>query len=642
MKVSKSLLNIGSGVAGLVVVILIAIAANVILSNFSLRMDLTDEKLYTLSEGTGNILKRLEQPVILKFFFNESDPQIPMPVKSFARRVQDLLVEYEVRADGNIVIENYDPKPDSDAEDWAQRYGVAGQGLGFMGPTLYIGLVAVMDDAEAVMPVLDPQSENLLEYNITRMITRVANPSKPVVGVLSSLPVLGSTPPPYAMPGQPTPQPQPAWVAFRELRKDYEVRNVETSVERIDDDIDTLIVVHPKNLSDKVLFAIDQFVLRGGSLLAFLDPLSLSELDTQPAPPQMRFAARSSNLPKLLDAWGVTYEDSKVVADLEATSRLRVGNGNEIQNSPVWLSLRRAHLNAEDILTSELESVMMPYAGSFRVAEAEGLEVVPLLSSSETSSLVEAMTAQYSADGVRRAFKSGYTRLVLAVRLHGKLRTAFPNGAPDSEDDASGEGDDEGAGDRDAKPQEAFLIASVDTSTVVLVGDSDMLFDRFCVRETGFFGFKAHQPMNDNLALLVNTVEQITGSTDLIGVRARGKTERPFEVVLELERKAQQRYLAEEVRLQQTLEDAQRRLAELQRQKDSSQKYILSAQQKAEIGNFQKQVLVTKRELKLVRRRLREDIERLGVKLKVINILLMPAFVAVAGVSFGAYRRKKQ
>ena len=641
MKVARSIWRAGGSAVGVVVVACIAVAVNVILGSLNWRADLTEEKLYALSGGTKAVVGKLENTVTLKFFFSSSSPEVPVQLKNYAQRVEDLLVEYELAGGGRVRIEKFDPKPDSDAEDWAKRYGVQGQAVGFMGPMLYLGLVAATGDSEDVLPVLDPRAEDTLEYSITRMISRVANPKKPVVGVMSALPVMGRQAPPYPMPGQPPPQPQPAWFAFADLQRDYDVRTLDPSDESIAEDIDALVLVHPKNLAPKTLFAIDQFVLRGGRLIAFLDPLCITEAELNPAPPQMRFqASYASNLEGLLDAWGVTYDPGKVVADLEAQSRLR-GADNRIEENPVWLSLNQRHLDGEDILTSHIESVMLPFSGAFSVAAAAGLEVSTLMSSSETSALMDAMTAQFGGEGLRRQFRSSMTRHALAVRLHGKLKTAFPDGAPKDEpaDEAGGE---DAADEADAADVAGTgLKESTDKSTVLLVGDVDMLYDRFCVQEVNFFGQRGHQPMNDNLAFLANAIEQAAGSSALIGIRTRGRSVRPFEVVQDLQRQAQERYLAEEGMLQQKLEEVQRRLGELQQRKDHSQEFIISADQQREIKKFRDQQYETQQQLKLVRRRLREDIERLGAKIKTVNILLMPLCVALSGIGFGVYRRRR-
>jgi len=262
----KTILKLSGGAFGLLALLVILIAANIMLGNFHFRKDLTEEKIFTLSEGTQNILKKLDAPVTLKYFFTRSSAETPIPLKTFAQQIEDLLKEYRLAANGKIIVEIYDPKPDSDYEEWAERYGLIGQNPGMLESPIYCGLVAVKGDLFEAIPFVDPNAEELLEYNITRMIARVANPKKPVIGVMSSLPVMGMRSFPYALPGQPPPKNQPPWAAFQDLNKDYDVRQIPVGAEQIEPDINVMIVVHPKNLSDKTLFALDQFVLRGGRL----------------------------------------------------------------------------------------------------------------------------------------------------------------------------------------------------------------------------------------------------------------------------------------------------------------------------------------------------------------------------------------
>src|ERR1035437_3846780 len=316
---TRQLWKFTGSLVGLLALLAILIAANIILSRVRVRVDLTGEKLYTLSEGTRAVLKSLDGPVTLKFFFSGSAAEVPMPLKNFARQVEDLLKEYELASGNKIVVETYNPKPDSDAEEWAQRYGITGERMGITDAALYLGLVAVKGDTHSVLPFLDPRNEEMLEYNITRMIARVANPKKPVIGILSSLPVMGVRSFPYAMPGQPPPKNQPPWVAFQDLNKDYDVRQLPVEADAIDPAIDVLIVVHPKAISEKTQHAIDQFVLRGGRLLAFIDPLCLADAMNQEA--AMGMARPMSDLGRLTAAWGITYEPDKVVADLSASTR---------------------------------------------------------------------------------------------------------------------------------------------------------------------------------------------------------------------------------------------------------------------------------------------------------------------------------
>ena len=621
-------LKLSGGAIGLVMVLAILVAANVILHQFRLRADLTSEKLYTLSDGTRHVLQKLDSDVTLMFFFNTSSPEVPVPLKAFAQQVEDLLKEYASASQGRVHIEKYDPKPDSDAEDLAQRYGLEGQMLPPAGPTLFIGLVARSGDRQATLPMIDPRTGELLEYNITRLVHRVTTTHKPVVGVMSSLPVLG-TPTSPTMPPSHRRKAQPAWAAFRDLPQDYTVRPIPTSTETIDADVDTLVVVHPKGLEDKTLFAIDQFVLRGGRLLAFVDPFCVADEDsTQDMNPYGGMgASRSSSLDKLFTAWGVHYEPGKVVADIEAATQVRERN-NSVQQSPYYLSLRKPNLAKGDVLTTPVNSLMMVMAGAFTGEPATGLKTIPLVTSSGKSALCDTMMLNYDPDSYRRQFRNNSKSYTLAVRLEGTFKTAFPEGMP-------GE-----AGTNTASA--SFLKESKTGGHVILVADVDMLYNPFCVQELNLFGYQGFQPFNDNINLLANMVEQLGGSADLIGVRCRGTLNRPFTRVLALQAEAQSRWMEQEQELEGKLQASQQRIEELQRQKDDKQRFILSPEQNRELEGIRGEVLKYKQELKQVRRNLREDIETLGMDVKVINIFAVPGLVALTGLGFALVRRLKK
>ncbi len=627
---SKSFWKTSGGIAGLLILFAIIIAVNVILGRVRVRADLTGEKLYTLSQGSRSILAKLEQPLTLKLFVSSSSPAMPPVLKNYARQVEDLLKEYVVASNGRIALEKYDPVPDSDAEEWAQKYGISGQPMDIFGPPVYFGLVAQMGDAEAAIPAFDPQAEELLEYTITRLIYRVCHPEKPVVGVISSLQVLGTRTPPFPMPGQPRPASQPPWLIFQDLRDDYTFRELQTSVERIDDDIKTLLLIHPKDLSDKTLYAIDQFVLRGGQLMALLDPLSVADMETSGGANPFGMSRTSSNLAKLLSAWGVTYDENKVVADMRAISRVRMGDGGRVEESPVWLSLSRSNTSARDILTSGIESIMLPYAGAFTAESTKELTVTPLVMSSESACLVNSFSAQLGASTVRSEFRSGGVPLALAVRLTGTFKTAFPEGAPK---DVSGSDTNQPP----SSSEEESLKEG--RSTVILIADVDMIYDRFCVQEINFLGARAFQPLNDNAIFFANALEQAAGSADLVGIRSRGRFARPFEVVLKRQEKAMLQWQAKEKELEARLQETQSRLRELQTDKDPKQRFILSEQQKKAIESFREQEFQIKQDLKMVRKNLRQDIERLGMIVKTVNIAAMPALVVLGGIGFWMRRR---
>jgi len=628
------------GAAGLVLLAVILVAANSILGNLRVRADLTEHKLYTLSEGTRNILGELDSNVTLKFFFNSSSPEVPSVLKNYARQVEDLLREYRIASGRRITIETFDPRPDSDAEEWAERYGLPSQQIGMLGPRLYLGLVAVAGDTEATIPVLDPRLESLLEYHITRLIYRVGHPEKPVIGIMSSLPVLGTRAPQYPIPGQPAPPSQPAWLAFQDLEEDYELRELPLSTEEIPGDVRALVVVHPKDLSPATQFAIDQFVLGGGHVLAFLDPASLAETEMAGPAPFGR-GRKGSDLGNLLGVWGVRYRPAMVVADVNAASRVR-GAQNRVESSPVWLSLRAANVSRDDLLTSQLESIMMPYAGAFADDTNEDLEFSPLITTSERVGVVGAMSAQFGTEAVRRDFKPESAPLHLAVRLSGKFTTAFPNGNPAGDEPERGAEKEDAKDEKDEDEKEEETSLKEGESLVILVGDSDMLFDRFCVQQIDFFGFAAHQPMNNNLDLLANAVEQVSGSSDMVSIRSRGEFNRPFDLVLRLEQEARREWQAKEDSLSEKLRETQRQLRQLQSEKDQSQRFILSARQRDAIKGFREEEHRIKQELKQVRKNLRSNIERLGATVKALNIALMPLVVSLVGVSYGLFRRRRR
>ena len=611
------------GAVGLVVLAVIVIAADFILAKLPLRCDLTAERLYTLSEGSRTVLSKLEEDVTFKYYLSASAADMPMQLKTYAQEVENLMKEYERASGGHIVLETYDPKPDSDAEEWAQRYGIEPQTVNPFGSPIYFGVTAVCGDREETLGVLSPRTQATLEYDLTRLVTRVAWPEKPVLGVLTSLgDVLGGEMNPMMMQmGQRPPQ---GWAAFAELGKDYEVRNVATDVEKIDDDITTLVVLHAKDLSDKALYAIDQFVLRGGKLIACCDPFSVKDMiaSRQKQNPMMMQMGGGmdgpSTLGKLFDAWGVKFETGKVACDLEASTKLNNGQGG-VDENPAVLSLGKDNLDEGDLLVRGLSNLMFPFSGAFEFAKKDmDLVFTPVITTSKDNSCaVDKMTFQFGG-GIKDAIPDGKAR-VLAARLSGQFKTAYPKG-PDGTNDVS-KALKEGKG------------------TVLLFGDSDFLADDFCVRmmKTPFGSIP--QLINDNLTLFSNVIEQFAGREELIGVRSRGASDRPFTVVNDLEAKAIRKFQARESQFQEELQMTQQRLAALQKGKTGSDRFILSKEQQDEIVKLRKAQSETRRELKKVRKELTADIDTLGLTLKCLNIVLVPLLVVLFGLFRGLKRR---
>ncbi len=502
------------GLSAILVLLGIIIVFNVILGPVRLRKDVTQDKLYTLSNGTKTLLKGLDRDVTLKFYFSKSNERVPVPLKNFAGRVRDLLKEYESHSSGHLAIEEYDPKIDSDEEEWAQRYGLHGQPLDMFGggDNLYFGIVAVSGNKEAAIPMLVQNAEPQLEYMLTRMVSEVTKQKTATVGLMSSLPIQGSARSQYMPPGRGN----QSWAIISELEQQYDIKKIEMDTGEIPEDIDTLIVIQPSGISDATLYAIDQFVLRGGHLLAFTDPMCLTALENAP---QQQYGmpppASSSDLNKLTDAWGLSMPISQIAADENAASMLSSGQG-QAQRNAAWLSLRENNINRKDITTSSLKELMLPFAGTFTGTVSNGLKMTTLLSTEEDGFLINS----YAAQSGKIDIPDKKSELPIAVRIQGKFKTAFPEGKPSE--------------NKDDENNSAGLKESQKEGVVILVADVDMLADRFCIRKINMFGQSIAQPINQNISFAINMVEQLCGSEALIGLRSRNSFDRPFDKLIKM------------------------------------------------------------------------------------------------------------
>lgn len=613
--------------AGLGLVLLILIFVNIIFSQFSPRWDATADRMYSLSDSTIDILSTLEEEVTIKVFYTQDAENTPGHLKNYARRVLDFISEYEHHGKGNIRVEIYNPTMDSEEEEWAQKYGIQGISLP-TGDSFYFGLAILALDQEEVMPYLDVARENQLEYDLTRIITRVQTSKKSKISIFSGLPVFG-TPAYMRMPGQPGGQ-EP-WLFINELKKTYEVKEVRASDSSLDGDTDLLIVIYPKGISDELQYAIDQYILAGGNALIMVDPMAVT--DTTPSQNQMQ--AKSASLDKLFSAWGVRMDSSKVVADLDNPTRL-ASRENQVEDNPLWISMSPAGLSQENIITAKLEKMLLPMAGAIEKTDDLKVKMEPLLQASANSSLTNSFMARFGPNALRRDFKASGENYNLAVKLTGAFKTAFPAGKPKKkkEDGAPEEEETD-----DAAPH---LTAGEKEATVIILADSDFLFDRFYVNIQNFLGMNLSQIFNDNLNFLLNTAEVLSGASALIDIRSRGQFERPFTVVQDLEKKAQARWLAREQELVRKADETNRKLRELEKNKDSSQQFILSEEQEKEIEKFREEKIRVNKELKVVRRNLRSEIESLGNTLKFVNIILVPLLVSIAGILYSLHMRKKR
>ena len=603
-----------TGLVGVLLLLGILIAFNAVLRPMRARIDVTEDKLYTLSDGTKQLLGELERDVTLKFYFSKSNDRLPVPMKNFASRVRDLLKEYESRSGGYLVVEEYDPKPDSDEEEWAQRYGLQSQSLDMfgLGGGLYFGIVAVSGNREAAIPMLAQSAEPRLEYLLTRMVSEVSSEKSAKVGIMSALPVNGSSPQ-MMNPMMPQQGGSRKWAVVSEIERQYDIEQIEMTSTNIPADIDTLVLIHPAGISDDALYAIDQFVLQGGRLLAFTDAMCITAQESANPqmmqmgmpPPQME-----SDLNALTSAWGVEMVPGRIAADESAASLLNAGGGRAQRNA-TWLSLRDVHINREDIATGSLNEMMMPFAGAFEISATNGIEATELIFTADDGFTTDTMASRTG----RVDIPALNQRVPLALRLSGSFKTAFPD-------------------------REDGLKEAEKPGVVILVSDVDMLADRIAVDTMNFMGQMIVQPRNDNLTFTVNMVEQLCGSEALIGLRSRSSFDRPFDRVIELEKEAAFKWQAEEERLNAQLQATQAKLSQLQQTRDDGQQMFLNAEQEAELKKFREEVFETQQSLKEVRKSLRSDIEMLGVRLKVLNILGIPLLVAAFGIGRGIWIKK--
>ena len=636
----EPLLYSGLGVGAM---FLILVAIGIIAGAAKLRLDLTADRVYTLSEGTKQTLAKLDTPVTINFYCTQSENQMPVPLKTYAKRVEDLLTEYRQRSGGKIEIKKFDPQPDSDAEDSARLDGVEGQSIGDggiigLGDKVYLGLSVTCVDQKIALPFLDPSRERLLEYDLTRAIAQVVNPQKQNLGVMSGLPIFGQMNPMMAQMGGPQQEP---WVFLNELKRDFNVKQIDMAADKIDDDINVLLVVHPSNVSDKAQYAMDQFVLRGGKLIALLDPLSVFDSRNAMNPQNMmqRAASGGSDLPKLLAAWGLKFEADKVIADKNYVTMVRRGTGGGPAPEPTWLSLTAEAIDRDEIVTSQIDSLLLAGAGVFSGTPTEGLKQKTLLQTSPNSDGVDKMMAQFGAN-TSKDFKPSGKQSPLALMLTGKFKSAFPEGPPAASDPNSD--DDKEKAQADQSPAKAdSLKESQKEGAVLLVGDSDFIYDQFCVQVQNFFGQKLISPFNGNLGFVQNVIEQFMGDENLIQVRSRAVQSRPFTRVRQIQAEAEQQYTEKIKGLQKDLEEAQQKITELQRNTDKSQRFILPPEVQAEIKRFQQKEAQTKRDLKEVRKQLRKDIDALETRLKWFNIAAMPLLVTVGWIGFAVVKRKK-
>jgi ABC-type uncharacterized transport system involved in gliding motility auxiliary subunit len=619
---------VGFGVGGLIALAVLFLAV-VMLSNVSLRgvrLDLTQNKLYTLSKGTQQVLRDLKEPVNLYFYFSRDAAAKQSPLMlPYAARVREFLEEVSARAGGKIHLQVIDPQPFSDDEDRAAEFGL--QSLHPGGEALYFGLAGTNStDGRSAIPTFTADREEFLEYDVAKLVQELGTPKKPVIGLLSSIGVQGQFNPQTGQMGEP-------WPIYTQLQQQFAVRNLTADLDHIDKDVDVLMLIHPKDLAPKTLYAIDQFVMRGGRMLLLVDPNAGADLTGQDPrnPLAGAMANHSSDLQPLLSTWGIDYDATKVIGDL--------GRGLEVRSNtsaaPIRhigiLGLRHGDMDAKDVVTASLESINLATVGSLAARPGAKTTFEPLLLSSANAEPLPAQRFNALIDPavLRDGFKSTGVSYTIAARITGPVDSAYPNGPPGDQKPASG-------------PPVAHLAKSTTPANIVVIADTDLLMDYLWVQTRELLGQRISQAFANNGDLIANILDNLSGSSALISVRGRASFSRPFERIEALKRQADDRLRAKALELQSELQQTEGKLTELQAKRNDQSSLMLSPEQEAELKRFTAEKARVRKELRETERGLDVDINRLGSRLKVINIAIAPLLVAVAGVVILSLRRRRR
>ncbi len=624
MKTTHPVTRAAFGVAALVA---IALLANWLVSLTPLGnrgADFTETHVHTLSDGTRSILSELDTPIVIRYYASRSTDYMPQELKLHMRRVDDLLKEYASLSKGKLRIDNLDPQPDTDAEDSANLDGINGQRMDDQ--NLFFGLAISCLDKTSVIPFIDPREETMLEYNVSKAIAEVATPVKPKIGIISALPIQGEQP---GMPGQ---QATPPWLIYQQLKQSFDVVNLSMEAATIDPkQIKVLLLFHPAGISAEVEYNIDQYLLKGGTVVACLDPLSVAAQMTspsggnpmmgqpQPNPP-------SSTLPTLLKAWGVTFESSQTLADPKYATKLA---GDRLGLAVLTLGKDAMPLK-DDVITKDLNTVTFFLPGAFTLTGGTDLKVSSIIRSSNQAGFVDTRKAAQLDPTLARTLKSNGTAYDLVTHLSGTFKTAFPDGKPAPAAPAEGQ--------PPAPPEAAkadSLKVAASPGNVFLIADVDAFFDRFAYNVQSFMA----TPANGNASLLLNLLDQATGSKYLIGSRSRSALSRPFTVVQELEANFNKTVGVKIQEFQEKQQAAQAKLNELQSQKSRGSELFLSPAQEAEIKKLREEQVSYAKLVREQEKELRRQKDKLAGNITLLNVAAMPSLVVLVGLALFIKRR---
>ncbi|MFB0988687.1 MAG: Gldg family protein [Gammaproteobacteria bacterium] len=629
-----------SRIALLAISVGLVICVLVISSLPSVRIDLTQDDLYSLSPGTKNIVSNLQGPLEIMFFYSESATEDTPQIRTYANRVQELLREIIIASNNRISLSVIDPQPFSEEEDLATQFGIQAVPISQGTPGIYFGLVVAQPEdrennpqgrAAETLPLIRPELEQFLEYEFMKLITKVNEPDLQVVGLLTELDIDGGFDP---VAGQATAQ----WMIMDIIRQLYAVQRVDNTAGEIDEEIDILMIVHPQGLSEQMLYAVDQFVMRGGKTMVFLDP-NADSMVSRTQQGNLIPAGMSSELPGLLEAWGIEFPGDKVLTDNELALRVSMGQGQRPIAHLGMLGAQRNFLTQSDSVTSRLETINMSSPGVIRQAAGANTRFEALIVSSSDSMLMDARLLEDVTDPsiLFDEFVSEGISHTIAARISGVIETAFPDGRPIVEVEALDEEDTIGE-----EPVSEHLSSSNSEVNILVFADTDMLSDRMWVQVGQFMGQRIPRPFSNNGDMVINALDNLGGGADLSSIRGRGTYSRPFTRVIQLQRQADDRLRVEEAELLDRLAEAEASLAELNQDENGELVGQVTPEIQAEVDRFNEQMLETRRSLRKVQYQLTEDIEQLGAKLKLINTALIPVLLSLLALLLSYLRAQRR
>ena len=612
--VRKQILSGGALLCALCLLLTSVILINATMTTY--RLDLTENKLFTLSAGTRSILQNLEEPILLDFYFSQQRLLDYPQLANYGVRVRDMLNEYVFWAEGKLLLRIVDPAPFSEREDQAVATGMRSIPVGGGGERAWFGLAGSNStDDERIIPFFQTNREALVEYDLTKLIYNLAYPDKRVLGVTGSLSLFGDKQ-----------TQQPEWAIISSLKEFFEVRDLGKAPQTLDPDIDVLLVVHPKDFADVQYYALDQYLLRGGKAMIFLDPLAEQDRSQPPTDNSMVLPKLNSSLQPLFAAWGLELPAEKLVGDINAAMRVQASGprgAQEVDYLP-WLRLDERNMNAEDIASAELNLIHLGTSGSLELMAETGIEFTPLLQTSLEAMQLPRDLILFQSDPavILNNFASENRRFVLAARLRGEARTAYPEGQPLSEEEQAAD---------------TNFVSSGKLNAIVLA-DTDILADHFWVRTQSVGGQSLPRPIANNGDFVINSIENLAGDTNLATLRTRDKFARPFVRVERLRKEAETQFLRREQELRDSLEDTEEKIRALQQESGDEGRYLLTSEQNKELEKFRQLRLQTRKELRAVQHDLQKNIENLGSRIRFLNILLLPLLITLLALGIAVIR----